>query len=154
MVKIILFQTKPNTFFLCVCTEVVSVTESLWSKYEQRISTLWLMCKKNNWNLKPMFFKRRIVMNLLISAFTIHNIIKRFMEYEGISVHIGQEHKYGGVVETCDLQFLMPLYCIKNNHKSIADITIWTRDFSKMMYYNMGYTNAKQNIAVHKEANG
>ncbi len=66
--------------------------------------------------------QRKIGRDLDISPSTVHNIIKRFKESGGISVHKGQGCK--PKLNNRDLRSLS----IKNRHSSISDITTWAQD--------------------------
>src|SRR4029434_5632078 len=69
--------------------------------------------------------QRKIGRYLDISPSTVHNIIKRFKESGGISVHKGQGPK--PKLNNRDLRSLRQ-HCIKNRHSSISDITTWAQD--------------------------
>ncbi len=70
--------------------------------------------------------QRKIGRDLDISPSTVHNIIKRFKESGGISVHKGQGRK--PKLNNRDLRSLRR-HCIKNRHSSINDITTWAQDY-------------------------
>ncbi len=70
--------------------------------------------------------QRKIGRDLDISPSTVHNIIKRFKESGGISVHKGQGRK--PKLNNRDLRSLRR-HCIKNRHSSISDITTWAQDY-------------------------
>ncbi len=70
--------------------------------------------------------QRKIGRDLDISPSTVHNIIKRFKESGGISVHKGQRRK--PKLNNRDLRSLRR-HCIKNRHSSISDITTWAQDY-------------------------
>ncbi len=67
--------------------------------------------------------QRQIAKALLISLFTVHNIIKRFRETWEISVRKGQGRRL--LLDACGLRALRR-HCITHRHDSVIDITKWS----------------------------
>src|SRR4029434_5722940 len=73
---------------------------------------------------------------------TVHNIIKRFNESGGISVRKGKGRN--PKLSNCDLRSLR-LYCIKNRHSSISDMTTLAQD-----YFGNPLSNTTIRSYIHK----
>ena len=100
------------------------------------------MCEKIIEMFKNSVPQRRIGRDLDMVSSVVHNIIKRFKESGGISVH-----KEQGLKTKLNDRALRSLrrHCIKNRHLSKSNITTWAQD-----YFGQPLTGTTISSYIHK----